>query len=278
MRLALPSILLAMLLALALGRVERSRMPQLVLGDDALSVAFADAKSTISSAMLHKADSYFHGGIDMECPNRHECKHADCDGHDQHEHDHDNHRQEIHAPGPQTSACDPWHWINSRIRAPEKHVHLDGEKAVEMMPWFWASIKADPHNVEAWTTAWYAANAMLKDRALARRILDDAKVSNPDSLDIAWAEARFVYDGGKGDAAAAERLLQSARAMGKRKCGGDLSQLSPHEAETFCGILDHLSALYAKRGDHAAIKPLVEEARATGADTPVIGWMLQRAK
>ena len=247
MRLALPPILLAMLLALALGRVERSRMPQLVLGDDALSVAFADAKSTISSAMLHKADSYFHGGIDMECPNRHECKHADCDGHDQHEHDHDNHRQEIHAPGPQTSACDPWHWINSRIRAPEKHVHLDGEKAVEMMPWFWASIKADPHNVEAWTTAWYAANAMLKDRALARRILDDAKAHNPESLDIAWDEARFVYDGGKGSAAAAERILKRALELGKRKCNGRLSELSERDAETCRRIQEYLDGIRKAR-------------------------------
>ena len=79
---------------------------------------------------------------------------------------------------------------------------------------YWASVKADPHNIDAWTTAWYTANTMLKDRVLARRILDEAKAKNPDSLEIAWTEARFVYQGGKGDVAAAMRLLDEARATG----------------------------------------------------------------
>ena len=139
------------------------------------------------------------------------------------------------------------------------------------MPWFWASVKADPHNIDAWTTAWYTANTMLKDRALARRILDEAKAKNPDSLEIAWTEARFMYQGGKGDVAAAARLLEEARRMGKRKCGGRLSELAPPEAEAFCNILGYLSKILSDRGERGLIRPLLDEARATGADTPVIG-------
>ena len=85
MKLALPCFVVAVLLALVLGRFGVARLPQVVQGDDALSVAFGDAKSTISAAMVHKADSYFHGGIDMECKEHH-------DHHDDHDHDHSSNR------------------------------------------------------------------------------------------------------------------------------------------------------------------------------------------
>ena len=280
MKFALPCFVVAVLLALVLGRFDVARLPQVVQGDDALSVAFGDAKSTISAAMVHKADSYFHGGIDMECKEHH-------DHHDDHDHDHhddhchhDDHDHD-HSPNPpitQSSTFDPWLWINQQVRAPEKHVHLEGAKSVELMPWFWASVKADPHNIDAWTTAWYTANTMLKDRALARRILDEAKAKNPDSLEIAWTEARFVYQGGKGDVAAAARLLEEARRLGKRKCGGRLSELAPQEAEAFCDILGYLSKILYDRGERGQIRPLLDEARATGADTPVVGEIEARLR
>ena len=31
------------------------------------------------------------------------------------------------------------------------------------MPWLWAAVSADPRNVDAWTTAWYAARSIMKD-------------------------------------------------------------------------------------------------------------------
>ena len=276
MRFALPCFVVAVLLALAVGRFGLARMPQVVSGDDALSVAFGDAKSTISAAMVHKADSYFHGGIDMECAEGHGHHHDEPDDHHQETLKHSNTQTLKHSDA--HSISDPWHWINHHVRAPERHIHLDGGKSVEMLPWFWASVKADPHNIDAWTTAWYTANSMLKDRALARRILDEAKAKNPDSLEIAWTEARFVYQGGRGDVAAAERILEDARRMGKRKCGGRLSELSPHEAEAFCYILGYLSKILYDRGERERIRPLLDEARATGADTSVIGEIEARLR
>ena len=262
MRIAIPCLAAASLAALFLSRVEGGRLPQVATGGDVLSVAFADAKIMIGAAMMKKADSYFHGGIDIEC---HECKGH---GHDDCEHHHD-----------RASSChDPWQWINVNVRAPERHVHLDDERAVEMMPWFWATVRADPHNVDAWTTAAYAAERMMKDRALALRVIREAKARNPDSLEVALAEARMVYDGGKGDAAAAERLLESARATGKRLCGGRLSSLSAHDAETYCLILDYLSKILEDRGDGAALRELAEEASATGADTSAVKSISARAR
>ena len=109
------------------------------------------------------------------------------------------------------------------------------------------AVRAGPHNIDAWTTAWYVANNMLKDRALARRIIDEAKAKNPDSLEIAFAEARFVYDGGKGDAASAERLLERALESASRRCGGRLSGLSERDAETCSRMREYLCGVRKAR-------------------------------
>ena len=226
--------------AVAFVSVSAGRLPQIVKGGGALSVAFADAKATISSAMVHKADSYFHGGIDMEC--------NECHGHDHdHDHDHDHGAEHGHGHFEGGEASDPWRWINRHIRAPERHVHLDGKESVEMLPWFWAAVRADPHNVDAWTTAWYVAYKMMKDHALARRVLDEAKERNPDSLEIAFTEARFTYDGGKGDSAATERILESALSMADRKCGGCFSELSERDAETCRRMREYLDDIRKPR-------------------------------
>lgn len=226
--------------AVALAFTPADRIPQVAKGRDALSVAFADAKETISAAMVQKADSYFHGGIDIDCHAAHGHDSCRADAHGHHE-DHDEDRN-----GP-AGGFDPWRWINSRVRAPERHVHLDGEKAVETLPWFWAAVRADPHNVDAWTTAWYVANNMMKDRALAARVIDEALKCNPNSLEIAFTKARFVYDGGKGNAATAESLLKTALSVGREKCGGRLSELSEGDAETYRRIQEFLSLVQRRR-------------------------------
>ena len=272
MRTALPCLSAAVLAALLLSRVDSSRLPQLATGGDALSVAFADAKATICAAMVQKADSYFHGGVEMKCGGCHGPGHSHC-----HDHDCERSSHEAASPGVR-GGFDPWRWIDERVAAPKRHVHLDDSRAIEMLPWFWAAVRADPHNVDAWTTAAYAAGSMMKDRALALRVIGEAKAKNPDSLEVALAEARMVYDLGRGDVAEAERLLQEARATGKRLCRGDLSRLSPRDAETYCEILDYLSKIVGDRGDHAALRTLADEASATGADNISAKAISERAK
>ena len=239
MKWTLPFLAAAVAAALCLCRVDGGRLPQMAKGGDALSVAFADAKEAISAAMVQKADSYFHGGVDIDCHERHDHEHeheSEC-GHGHH-HDGDDERE---AP-----AFDPWRWINLHVRAPEKHIHLDGEKAVELLPWFWAAVRADPHNIDAWTTAAYAADRMMKDKALARRVIREAREKNPDSLELAWTEARMVYDGGKGDVDEAERLFESAKAIGQRLCDGRLSELSENDARIYGYVLEYLSKIREK--------------------------------
>ena len=194
-------------------------LPQLVRGDDALSVAFGGAKETISLAMVQKADSYFHGGIDM-------------DG-----------EEEVEKVG---GGGDWWQWIDSKIRAPQVHRHLDGGESVEMLPWLWAAVKSDPHNAEAWSVAWYAAKHIMKDSATAERVLSEAKAKNPDSIEIAFTEGRALYDGGKGDVAAAKRAFQRAVELANAKCGGDTTKLSVREEESLRFAKNYLEGLEEK--------------------------------
>ena len=239
--LAAPAI--AIVLAV-LANTPADRLPQVVKGGDALSVAFADAKATIAAAMVQKADRYFHGGIDIDCHCSDEC-HDDEHGHScAHEHEH-GHEQAEAGDG----LFDPWQWINRHVRAPERHIHLDGEKAVETLPWFWAAVRADPHNVDAWTSAAYAADRMMRDKALARRVIAEAREKNPDSMEVALMEARIAYDGGAGDLAEAARLFERARMLGERKCGGRLSELSARDAATYRMVVNYLSRIRASRGD-----------------------------
>ena len=114
-KLPLISAAAAVLLALLIVRIDAARMPQVVKGEDALSVAFADAKETISVAMVQKADSYYHGGIDMDCHESHEHSHEAHDHSDadkEHDHDHEEHDHE-HDHGHQH---DPWRWTKGGLR------------------------------------------------------------------------------------------------------------------------------------------------------------------
>lgn len=220
---------------LILGRMSAARLPQVASGSDILSVVFGDAKSVLSVAMAQKADSYFHGGVDMD---HHEAHFSECD------------RDTSHRPVlAAASALDPWRWLNERVRAPEVERHLEGIQAVELLPWFWASVKANPHNVEAWTETWYVAAHVMKDRVLARRVLDEAKRANPDAPEIALTEGQFLYDRGRGDVLAAEKAFRRAQALVLARAGGDAAKLDEADRVTYVSTENYLKDIVKKKGN-----------------------------
>lgn len=197
-------------LALGLSRLPGSALPQVVKGEDVLAVAFGDARTVLSQMMIRKSDSYFHGGIDIDCS----CK--DCrDGEHHHEdHGHEDHDHEDHAAAQSNGGfLDPWRWINAHVRAPQRHVHLDGEKAVELLPFYWAALRADPHNVDGWTTAVFIAARDIGDDAMAGRMIAEAKAANPESAEIAFAEGRLLRRNGQGDLSAARKCFERAKRL-----------------------------------------------------------------
>ena len=84
------------------------------------------------------------------------------------------------------------------------------------MPWFWASVKADPHNIEAWTTTWYIANNMMQDKDLALRVVAEGLEKNPDDPELLICRGRTIYDNGRGEFAAAREAFSAAVAAAGR--------------------------------------------------------------
>ena len=246
---ALGGIALAWCLAGLCGR-DIGRMPQVVRGEGALAVAFGDARETISRAFVGKADSYFHGGIDIDCGHLgHHCHDEHCEG-ECHEHDHGHAHGLDHAAEHETAneSWDLWRWINVHVCAPQEHRHLDGEKSVELMPWLWASVKANPHNIEAWTTTWYIANNMLKDKELALRVVAEGLEKNPDNPELLICRGRTIYDRGHGDLAAAHAAFVAAAASadGMLQRGGDETDERILQARDFAQA--YIDEIAKKRG------------------------------
>lgn len=88
-----------------------------------------------SEAAYREADVYFHGGAMDECPD--------------------------HAKGNTESTTEinlPLMSLIKRLQseaAPKEDRHLEGKEAKEMLPWFTAAIRLNPHHIEAWRTGIY---------------------------------------------------------------------------------------------------------------------------
>ncbi|MBO7686810.1 MAG: hypothetical protein J6V72_10525 [Kiritimatiellae bacterium] len=268
MKRMLPYGVLAALAGLVglLVRTAPARMPQGLAGGDILTVLLGDAKKDISSAMLHEADSYFHGGVDMDCHHLHDNDHDhECD-HD-HEHGHEHGREgEGRAPARPNRGhgFDPWLWINSHIRAPEIDRHLEGDKAVEMMPWFWVAIKADPHNVEAWSAAWYTAADIMKDESLALQIALDGCRENPTSLELACNLGRAYRAETTRNQEQSEAVFHQVLELAHGK-----KELEDSDELPLCSALGYLANSAKRRNDTQELTVLLDEARRFVPNYPI---------
>ena len=94
-----------------------------------------------------------------------------------------------------------------------------------------------------------------KTEEFLREILAEARRANPESMELAFTMGREAYDGGRGDAAAAERLFLEAKALGERSCGGDLSRLGGHDSQIYQFTLGYLRKIAEDRLSGAAGTP-----------------------
>lgn len=258
---------LAVLVGL-LVRIAPARMPQALDGGDILTVLLGDAKKDISGAMLHEADSYFHGGVDMDCHHLHDHGHDhECNHNHQHGHDHE-HGREGEGRAPARPNCghgfDPWRWINSHIRAPEIDRHLEGGKAVEMMPWFWVAIKSDPHNVKAWSAAWYSAAHIMKDEALALRIATEGQRLNPESLEMACVLGRAYRAKTTRNQEKSEAIFHQVLELAHGK-----KELEDSDELSLCSALGYLADSAKHRNDAQELTVLLNAARQFVPNYPI---------
>ena len=261
-----------------LGRLPSTSLPQGRTEEDILSVLLGDAKKDISDSMVRTADSYFHGGVDIDCHleghdhEGHACPEAgDCPHHGHGHHEGDSESKADHG-----RLFDPWSWINGHVRAPEVDRHLGQEKAKEMLPWFWMAVRSNPHNTEAWTTAWFAAASLMKDSDLARKVAEEAYQANPDALDVLCILGRTYRLEGIQDSEKAVAAFSELRRKGVLKCGGSLEKLSDSDKMSFLQALDYLSVYAADRRDLNELKSLLDEARRTEARHAVVDTILRR--
>ena len=243
-------------------------LPQVASGGDFLSVLLGDAKADLSQAMIHEADSYFHGGVDMECHALHGHEHENhSPDHEAHEHGKDcpcghcGHGNEAH----EGAGFDPWGWINAHIRAPEIERHLEGDRTIEMMPWFWMAVKSDPHNVEAWSTAWYVASRMMKDDLLAFKIAEEGRRLNPKSIEMACVMGRTYRAKGTLDLAKSEALFEEALKIGKEK-----DEITEKDASSIFEALGYLAEFARKRNDVKGLRRLLDIGNGMDPNHPTV--------
>ena len=257
----------AALCAGLLARTDAARRPQGLEGGDLLAVLLGDARKDLAGAMVREADVYFHGGVSDIHDLHHHHEHGEgetCEECEK-EHDHDEHEDEHEEDEHEPHGPDPWRWINAGIRAPEVHRHLDGERSVELMPWFWAAARADPHNVEAWGSAFHVALRMLKDEELALRIAEEGRRLNPSSIELAdtlglACRAEAVRD----DAKAEESFRAAVELVRGREA------LNEGEYVAFFDAVSHLAESARERGDAPALAALLEAARRVAPDHPTV--------
>lgn len=140
-----------------------------------------------------------------------------------------------------------------------------------MMPWFWAAVKADPHNEEAWSTAWYVASHMMKDKHLALKIAEEGWRLNPSSMEIACAVGRSCRDKETFDEERSERMFARALDMGL-----DKKEMTDKEQFSFVEALSYLADGAQKRKDRNALARLLEKATEKVPDHPIAQSIRQK--
>jgi len=131
----------------------------------------------------------------------------------------------------------------SRMRnevRPHGHFHLHREGVLEIMPWLYFSVRADPHNVTAYAVAafWLAGEAGRPD--LAEGVLNEALRNNPGDYRVYLEKGNLAVRQGK--YAMAARFFDAALALFRKTKDGDKEQMRIDLAEmlTYRGLLYEL--------------------------------------
>lgn len=257
--------LLAFLIAAGLALVAAHALSYGALLDheheadtDLIGRLFGEGRQILGEEMIEKADRYFHGGVGHrhigEC---HALEHAAAEDEEKHgdEHEHDEspspesptgHEHGQHAQ--QHPWWQPWGRLNTALH-PHGHRHLHGKRQEkEVLPWVWAAVQADPHNIRAWlTTAYWLANRLDKP-VQAVDLLDHGIRRNPDAYPLLAAKAR-ILSRRLGDFENALELLETA-ATSWAEQHPEGPEEAPREAKLdYLNILTQIGWIHKKSGN-----------------------------
>jgi tetratricopeptide (TPR) repeat protein len=127
----------ALLLASVLVPGLRASGPQ---KSDLLVQVLGGTTEFVADKAFLEADVYFHGG-----------QSGGCLIHGHHEHAGDEHESQ---DGAQLPLKDVVSYLHGET-APKVHKHLAGEQEKELLPWFVAVVRLNPHHIDAWRTGSY---------------------------------------------------------------------------------------------------------------------------
>lgn len=169
---------------------------------------FGETREILGTQMIQRADLYFHGGVGkIECHHglsdsaghHSEVSHGHTHDHS-HKHDHDEDTPGyIHQDGRKHS---PTHtnrsadWLTRLNRSihPRAHKHLSGANAEkELLPWLWAAVKADPHNIEAYNIGSYWLGDRLNRPEEALEFIRHGIRDNPNAYELEISRAELLW-------------------------------------------------------------------------------------
>lgn len=196
----LPVFPLVWCLALGLGNwLGRERLAAQPENRDLIAQLFGESRTVVSSRLVQTGDRYFHSGLSKE-----NCELFGAAGHDHH-HDHDDqdcHNECDHGmPESEEPAASAktyrgprwWRFLMAEIR-PSSHMHLETQREnAEVLPWFWAAVKLDPHNVQAYEIGafWLANQIRTVDKAVT--FLDEGIARNPEAFELELTKAEIIF-------------------------------------------------------------------------------------
>lgn len=290
---------LAVVVGIALARMPQLQLPE--GSRSIVGRLFGGARTVLSDDMFERADIYFHGGVahhhepggehheaatpveaghararfhpladapQSNAPTQSAARNPRQPGHqpqgysvihEEHgghtaEHEHDEEENII-------PCWDLWSRLNRRIH-PTGHRHLRGPRyEKEVLPWLWASVRCDPHNVTAYDVAAYWVAERLHNPDEGMKIIEEGIRNNPDAFRLEFTRGEILlqtYNDRDGAFSAFQRAMRKWQAANARAA-------PEHKPDTFQygSILLYLAVLSERKGSLEDAKRYYEAALPT---------------
>ncbi len=185
-------------------------------------------ESLVGDYFWNKADDYFHGGVSHRTREHHKMYRNEAV------------HQETEDVSKKQSHLDFIQRINAAVMV-NKHIHLSGVEAKEILPWFRLAALLNPHNVNAYVIGafWLARKFGKPEKAM--EFLKEGRENNPDDYRIYWEFAFLYYY--RRDFEKAIESLETSKSFWK-------SRISPNDDE-MASLYDFLGFLYWKTGEYS---------------------------
>ena len=237
---------------------------------------FGETREILGTQMIQRADLYFHGGVGkIECNHglsssaghHHEASHGHAQDDHNHGHEHDEdtlgnaHQHEHKHPSTDTSGPADWLTrLNQRLH-PRAHKHLSGANAEkELLPWLWAAVKADPHNINAYGIGAYWLGDRLNRPDKALEFIRQGIRDNPNAYELEITRAEILWHN-VNDRDAVIAAFHKAREK-------FLARFRPGAKTEIKNIPSAAKLLY-----HRILTYLTDQAIATGHTTQAIAYL-----